>query len=512
MFGTVTAAHLVLPWQSWACAGFLLLLGWFSTSGRHEKIALVALALALFSLSALRFTMHAPAPTPGDLRYLPMGGVTVIGYPLAPPVETALGWHATFRLLARATAGEQRSAAGDVYLSGKGLPPAVGHYYRVLGNRRPTEESGNPFGFSWRSYLQERNLTYALRAQLIEPLPGVAPTSPLHAARASLTRRLARTMVGEYDAISVQLLNGLLLGVHGASLPPQLTEQFRRAGTIHLMVVSGSQVALLATFLLFPLLLAPRGRISTTYPVLRGTLLGASLPVLGLYILLADRGPSVDRALLMVLLGILCVFLGFSPLARTRSFRPDGLTLLALAALVITLVNPLLLFGPSMQLSFAAVLGLMVAAPPLIHLFSRVIGRAAFFPATTIGAQLMTAPVLAWHFGAIPLLAPLTNLVAIPLVALLVPLGLLTLVCALTVPALAVALNHVNVLLLHLLLSVSAMAGELPGAEWRWVVRSPWPVLGYFAILSLAISLMSRWTNSHEKEWTIPAGREPRMW
>jgi len=125
---------------------------------------------------------------------------------------------------------------------------------------------------------------------------------------------------------------------------------------------------------------------------------------------------------------------------------------------------------------------------------------------------VITVPILAWHFGAVPLLGPLTNMIAVPVVAALVPLGMLTLLGACTLPAIAVALNVLIVKLLHLLLTVSALAAALPWAEWRWVLRSPWVVCAYYAGLAVALWLMSRWTHSRENAWPIPAGSEPRMW
>ena len=510
--GIALGAHLRLPWQSWALAGLILLAAWWYLSLREAPVAAVALALAFCCLGAARYAWQSPAPPPGDPRYLPPGGIAMMGYPLSPPRTAADGWQTTFRLTARSDHAHWRRADGKVYLFGTGAPPTVGRYYRLLGRVMTVEEPGNPFGFSWRTYLQEHGLTYSVTAYTLAEQPGRAPASRVHRLRASLAARLAATMPGRYGALYAQLLNGLLLGVHGTDLPPQFTEQFRRAGTIHLMVVSGSQVALLAMFLLLPLWFAPRGQVDTTYPRLRVVLLLLSLPVLGLYLVLADRGASVDRALLMVLLTIVSVFLGFSPLARRRSFRPDGLTMLAVAALVVLLINPFLLFSPGMQLSFAAVLGLMVIAPPISRLLHRFLGPAALIPASTFGAQLATAPILAWHFGAIPVLGLATNLIAIPIVALLVPLGLVTLLFAVCLPAVATALNHVTVLLLHLLLAVSAGAAGVPWAEWRWVVRSPWPISVYLLALTAAVYFVSRWADSCGREWSIPAGREPRMW
>ncbi|HOF89563.1 MAG TPA: ComEC/Rec2 family competence protein, partial [Armatimonadota bacterium] len=425
---------------------------------------------------------------------------------------TDYGWRMPFRLTARAVGDHWVEAAGAVYLTGRELPPEPGRRWRVRGRVLPAEEVGNPFGFAWSAYLAERDLTASMRAYAAAPLGDSAPASRLYVVRAGLSERLAASMPAVYGPLYAQLLDSLVLGVYGSPLPPALTEQFRRAGTIHLMVVSGSQVALLGGILLFPLWLSVSGRARTTYPRARTLLLLCSLPILGLYVALADRGASVDRALLMGLLMTLAVFLALSPLARTRAFHPDGLTLLGAAALVILIGRPATLFGPSMQLSFAAVCGLLTLTPVFMRLLHPRLGPVALLVSATLGAQLMTYPVLAWHFGAIPLLAPLTNLVAVPLVALLLPLGLLTLVFATVVPPVAVLLNMINVPLLNGLLFVSAAAARLPFASLPLVVRSPWLILLYLALLAAGALALSRWLDTREDEWAIPAGREPVMW
>ncbi|HOE97865.1 MAG TPA: ComEC/Rec2 family competence protein, partial [Candidatus Sumerlaeota bacterium] len=161
--------------------------------------------------------------------------------------------------------------------------------YRVTGQVRSVDAPGNPVGFSLRAYLLEHHYTYAVRAHTLTLLPGRAPTPWPARWRETLQRRLAATMPGSYPDLYAQLLTSVLLGIHGAALPDEFTHQFRRAGIIHLMVVSGSQVALLSSFLLFPLWFIPRGRAGSTYPVLRVVMLALALPGLGLYLALADR-------------------------------------------------------------------------------------------------------------------------------------------------------------------------------------------------------------------------------
>lgn len=505
------ATQVAAPVAGWLVAAGLCLLLWLAQTLRGRSGA-AALGVAVLTLSAAVAAWQLAPPGPGDPRALPLGSAMLVGYPLGPAVRTDYGWHVPFRLLARQVGDHWVDADGAVYLTGANEPPAPGRQWLADGSVRPVEDAGNPFGFNRRAYLAEHGLTATVRAYALTPLERAAPTSASYNLRAWLHDRLAATMPAQFGPLYAQLLDSLVLGVYGSPLPKALTEQFRLAGTIHLMVVSGSQIALLAGLLALPLWLAASGRAQTTYPRARLILLGCSLPILFGYVALADRGPSVDRALFMALLGLVAVCLALSPLARRRTFRPDGLTLLAAAALVILVARPAALFGPSMQLSFAAVFGLLTLTPLFMRLLHRRLGPLALLFAATLGAQLMTFPVLAWHFGSIPLLGPFTNLVAVPVAALLLPLGLLTITCAALAPPVAVLLNLLNVPLLNILLWVSAAAARLPFASVPLVVRSPWLVLLYLAALGAGGWWLSRWLHSRAEEWTVPEGREPAMW
>lgn len=511
--GIPLAGHLAMPVGAWCIATGILLLGWWCAAAMSSRqLPQLALACAVVCCSAGVAAWRLAPLQPGDPAYLAPGGVVVVGYPLAAVSETDYGWHTTFRLTARRTGARWQTARGTLYLTGSGSAPRPGRYYTVVGRVLPADDAGNPFGFSWQTYLAERGLSYRLRALALHALPRTAPTASLSALRAQCSARLAASMPSTYSQLHAQLLESLILGVYGSPLPDAVVEQFRRAGTIHLMVVSGSQVALLGGLFLLPLTVLPFGHARTSYPRLRRVLLVCSLLALGLYVMLADHGPSVNRALFMVLLTALSLLLALSPLGRQRSFRPDGLTLLAVAGLLILLCQPTQLYSPGFQLSFAAVFGLCTITPVLMRCWPRWPRFLALPLAATLGAQCMTYPILAWHFGAIPLLAPLTNLIAVPLVGLLLPLGVLTLGLAFVSPTLACGLNYLNLILLKGLLLTNALASRCPFAEVHWYTRSPWAVLLYLALLAIVIMHLSSWIHRKQHGWNVSAGRAPRMW
>ncbi|HEY3378235.1 MAG TPA: ComEC/Rec2 family competence protein [Armatimonadota bacterium] len=510
--GVILGLQYAVPPLAWFAVFPLFLLSWLLTRTRAELVARLALSCAVVALAAGWAAWRTQPPSPLSTAFLPTATVIVQGYPLTPAIVTGRQWHTTFRLRARCTNGVWYAAGGDVYLQGDGRPPALGQYQRVLGWVSPAEGAGNPVDFSWRSYLAARGLTYRLRVREMQGLTADAPVPWASGLRAYCSARLAATMPGSYGALHAQVLESLVLGIYGSPLPDELTEDFRRAGILHLMVVSGSQVVLFGLLFLLPLRLLPSGHARTSYPRLRRALLLLSLPLLCLYMALADSGPSLNRAVWMVLFTALALWLALSRLAEQRSFRPDPLTLLAAAGLILLIAQPAALFSPGLQLSFAAVFGLWTITPILLRLWAHWPACVSLPLAATLGAQWMTNPILVWHFGVISLLAPLTNLLAAPLVALLLPLGLLAVCCAITVPWLAIGVNYLNLPLLQALLWVSEMGAKYSWSQLTLYTRSPWAVLLYYAILWLLLRRLAIWVNSRTPGWNIPAGREPRLW
>jgi len=319
-------------------------------------------------------------------------------------------------------------------------------------------------------------------------------------------------MPGAYAPLHAQILEALILGVHGSPLPEQISNGFKNAGIVHLVIVSGNQVTLLGLLFIFPLYFLPMGRARTSYPHLRAWLLVASLPTLFLYVALADTGPSMVRALLMALLLILSLFCALSPLAWRRSFRPDPLTLLAVAALVMLISAPNWLYNAGWQITFAAVCGLITIMPIFMRLWERWSIWLKLPIATTVAAQLATLPVLSWYIGYVTLLAPLTNLMAAPVILLLLPLGLLTLMLSIVAPPLAMALNYLNLPLIKWLLATCALAEGFPALRIQWYVHSHFMVLAYLLVLLVVLRLLAIRLDKRIAEWQVPAGREPSMW
>jgi len=208
---------------------------------------------------------------------------------------------------------------------------------------------------------------------------------------------------------SSALLRALLLGQR-QELPPELMSRFRKSGSLHVLALSGLHVGIIYILLYYLFIFLP-GR---SYRIIAASI------IVSAYLFLVGPRPSLTRAVIMLCAG------GMAYLAD-RDFNP--LNILSLAAAVILIIEPFSLFELSFQLSFLSLLGIILIGGPLAGC------AAAYFPgfirfplAYSVGAQLMTAPVLLYTFGSVYPIGIPAALLLIPLISLFIWFGIIYLI------------------------------------------------------------------------------------
>jgi len=198
------------------------------------------------------------------------------------------------------------------------------------------------------------------------------------------------------------LVGGTVLGID--SISQSFRDQLIKTGTIHVVVVSGQNLMIVAgIFLSFAQFL---GR--------RKSLILATAAVF-FYAFLTGLEPPVLRASIMVLASTLAIYFG-------REVWP--IWNLALAVLIIAFIWPNAIFEVSFQLTFAASLGIMTLGQYLLKTWQKLpfLGQNA---AIAISAYIFTAPIILFHFGKIWPLAPFVNILVLEAIFPVMILGFL---------------------------------------------------------------------------------------
>lgn len=343
---------------------------------------------------------------------------------------------------------------------------AVGDGLRATGYLQPMAPAGGPGDFDAEAYYR---LRYDIRLELVgcdEPLrlrsQRVETPAITARIRAWLRHRLVRTMPRANPNLTTDLMLSAVAGLQSVQLPRAIEDDFRRAGTIHVLVVSGTQVAVLAGVVL---------ALTRRPGPWRWVGACACIPLIVAYTLLVGPEASVSRAAVMGILAAMA-------LALRRDY--DAMTALAAAALIIMAADPRSVFRPGFQLSVAASVALVwlglgrdeVLRPGRLPLRPR---RRAHGPWQWVVSGLRVSgvvwlavtPLLLVHFQQASLTSVVSNLLVVPLAGALTVLGMASALLVAPLPGLSYALNYANSLLVEGIVRTTAAFAHLPWGVWQ---------------------------------------------
>lgn len=211
------------------------------------------------------------------------------------------------------------------------------------------------------------------------------------------------------------VLSALTLG-YRELLDEEINRVYSSTGAIHILSVSGLHVGILYLFLVFLLKVVPSNRLTELIKLF------IVLLFLWFFAILTGLSPSVNRSALMFSL----VAIG-----KWYGIRSNIYNTLAIAAFALLAINPNNLMNIGFQLSFIAVLSIVVFYPfihSLLYFKNRIASQVWSLMAVSIAAQLGTLPITLGHFSQFPNYFLLTNIIAIPLSTLILYASVLLLV------------------------------------------------------------------------------------
>lgn len=406
---------------------------------KSRPIIFVMLMATFFSIGALRCHLGDPQFDTRDWTTLATEKASFITLRLK---ESPLPRERSWRALAEVEEIDNQSCEGELrlYLRKDSTAATLRYGDLLMAHGYANREKGTLYITNDHYILISRDST-SLRAH----------------SEALRMKLLKKMQTGPLEHRYRGVAEAMTLGWRG-DLESDLNAQFRDAGIMHLLCVSGLHVGLLAAMVGWLMVWVGKER--------RGRIIKGSVQMLVLwaFAILTGLAPSTTRAALMFSLFIINNMLGR---------RTDSLNLLAFAAIIMLMGDPMLLFNTGWQLSFSAVAGILLMRPA-INLHHNIMWKAAV---VSLAATLATLPITLVTFHQIYPYFLIANIVIVPLAGFLLALSFLYMLlpCGFT----AFLIQWPTWFCDRLTNSIS----NLPGALIEGLTPSPWVV----ALLALSI-------------------------
>lgn len=349
------------------------------------------------------------------------------------------------------------------------VPYQYGDRVSVTGELLRPESFETDLGrtFNYRGYLLARGTAYMMiYPDMVRVSSGEG--NILQEKLLSVKHMLMRSIEQVLPEPHAGLGEGLLLGVKRA-LGDELEAVFRKAGIIHIVVLSGYNIMLVVTFVLY---------LSAYVLPLRARMLFGITAII-IFALIVGFSATVLRASIMASLLLIARAIGqTSAIIRTLLF----------AGCIMLFFNPYLLaFDTGFQLSFLATLGLILAAPYIENRLGLVpthIGAREFLTAT-LATQIFVLPLLLYQIGEFSVVSVVMNVLVLPMVPIAMLGTFAAGVIGMFSTVMALPFTYTTYLSLSYILILAEWFASLPFATYQvpafpfWVLPFVYSVIGY---------------------------------
>ena len=369
-----------------------------------------------------------------------------------------------------------------LYFKKDSTPSTIGYGSQLIITK-PLQEiknSGNPGGFDYKRYSLFQAITHQvfLKENEFEILSTTNKNffqQFLNESRAKVLSILRKNIKGEKE---LGLAEALLIG-YKDDLDKTLVQSYSKTGVVHVIAISGLHLGLI--YWLLTLILKPLQRKKVKW--LRPALI---LVGLWLFSLLAGAQPSIIRSAVM----FTCIVLADSLTRKSSIFNT-----LAFSAFLLLCNNPYWLWDVGFQLSYAAVLSIVIFMQPiynLLYIKNKLLDIIWKLNAVTIAAQILTVPVSIYHFHQFPNYFLLTNFLAVPLSSLIV-LGEILLCAVSFIPVIAIFIGKIIFWLIWIMNSYIERIEIVPFSLWDGLqISIPQTILLYGVAIGLGFWLMEK--------------------
>lgn len=292
----------------------------------------------------------------------------------------------------------------------------LGDQLIVYDDVSKASDERNPGDFNYKEYLELIDVygqIYVDQEHILSVSKLENNASWIENLRDRLMRALEQSGLKEKP---LGIIQALILGQR-SNVDPTITQSFRDAGVIHILALSGLHVGII--------LLILRRLTNWIKRFKYGYWIQSTVIILLLWIfaLLTGMSPSIMRAVTMFSF----IAIGMNVKRKTSIFHS-----LALSAFVLLLINPKLLFHVGFQLSYTAVIAIVLIQPIIYNIFKRprwkVVDYFWQICTVTIAAQIGVAPLSLFYFHQFPGLFLLGNMLLLPVLPLIIGVSIALLV------------------------------------------------------------------------------------
>lgn len=405
--GVFLGSHFNVPWI-YCLVGIVPLFLWLFFRSHRKIIVLLSLSVIILPLAAAFSYSSQNVFDQTDLRFYNDRGLaelkgTVIDAPDVRDKNTRL----TLSVSAVNLGGEWQEIKGEALVYVPRYPSREYGDVLVINGEPETPQQFDDFDY--QGYLAHQGIYTVIfypDIEVIDTGQGNTLLSWIYSLRGSLSGSLAEVLPEPQSSLA----QGIILDIRG-NIPPEISDDFSRSGTAHILAIFGLHLSIMAGVML-GVGLWLFGRRHYLYVWL-------ALGAVWFYVIITGMHLPVLRGAIMA-----SMFLFAELLGRQRS----AIVALVFAAAVMVGIWPYILGDASFQLSFLAMVGLVFIFPIFRSLGRKIIarffGEEGFTAATsnlavdalsaTLGAVIAVWPVVAYYFGIISLIGPLATLLVLP--------------------------------------------------------------------------------------------------
>lgn len=335
----------------------------------------------------------------------------------------------------------------------------------IEGEFKQPEEARNYKGYNYKQYLKTKKIIGTVeleKAKILKSSNG----SFIH----NIQKYIKDTINGTLTDEEGNLLLAILLGDKD-KLSEDIQESFKTSNLSHMLAVSGAHVSYII--------------LGLTY-VLQNSIIGKKngkivcIFFLLVFMAITNFTPSVTRACIMAILTL------FSSIIYRKS---DVYTNISVAALITLIFNPYSLLDLGFQLSYGGTIGIIIFIKRIQEKKSnsKVINYIKQMALVSIYANIIIIPIMMYHFNTVSFTFIISNIMASPILGIIVITGFLFIIASITVKPLTRLIAIFIKPILSILIKISQICSKLPFSSILVVTPYIFNVISYYAIILYCI-------------------------